>query len=76
MITEIYNKGEVIGNEGEAANSFFIIKQVKFNEIFLTLGGNFFMSKVVEIITKFKIRRFFWRTIIELCSNKIVYSKS
>lgn len=29
MITEIYNKGEVIANEGEAANSFFIIKKVK-----------------------------------------------
>ena len=28
MITEIYNKGEIIANEGEAANSFFIIKKV------------------------------------------------
>ena len=30
MITEIYNKGEVISNEGEAANSFFIIKKVNY----------------------------------------------
>ena len=28
MITEIYNKGEIIANEGETANSFFIIKKV------------------------------------------------
>lgn len=29
MITEIYSKGETISNEGEVANSFFIIKKVK-----------------------------------------------
>ena len=35
MITEIYNKDEIIANEGEAANSFFIIKKVYFIRILI-----------------------------------------
>ena len=61
MITEIYNKGEVIANEGEAANSFFIIKKVNsYLRTIIYKGKNFFMTKIIETTTKFKGRRFVW----------------
>ena len=69
MITEIYNKGEIIANEGEAANSFFIIKKVINYYYHFFKGRNFFMAEITEIIKKFKIRRFIWRISIKLCSN-------
>ena len=74
MITEIYNKGEIIANEGEAANSFFIIKKVNIclKHLFISKGRNFIMAKIIKK-KKLKIRRIIWRVSFKLCRNKIIY---